>query len=211
MLKRRISELGVPPERIVYRVIHAAATVATKARIHRSDPEMLNKRSVIRTRTKRPDTQVRAFFHFLLVFVSPGLFGPALLHRIPNRSLSAGLLDIPSKLVDESFECVRAADAECSLAGAVRVQIRDSILLEFIGVRFDPLGGTQQSFFFAVPRTHNYRAFWPPALLEQFTKCTRGFHYRYHAARRIIRAVYPRIVMIAGDHPLIGIGAAFDS
>src|SRR5271155_2473186 len=67
-----------------------------------------------------------------------------------------------------------------------------------------PLGGTDQSFFFAIPTAENHRALRLPTRLQQLAHSVHGFKHRRRAAVRVDRTVYPRVAMIAGDNPFVG-------
>ena len=74
---------------------------------------------------------------------------------------------------------------------------------QFLGMMLDPLGRTEQPGLFGVPARENQRALRLPAGLREFADRARFFHHRDHAAHRILRAIDPRIMMIAADDPLV--------
>ena len=105
-----------------------------------------------------------------------------------------------TSLMKRSSEC-DPSRLEKAASAAVGVDVRDGVLLQIVAVRLDPFGRAEQRGLFAVPGGVDDRALRRPSLLAQFAERARFFEHRRHAADRIVRAVHPRVVMIAADHP----------
>src|SRR5256885_11388274 len=75
---------------------------------------------------------------------------------------------------------------------------------QFVIVLLGPLGRAQQSGFFSVPRAIDDGALRLPAGLDQLAERPRFFQDGNLSGDGILRAVYPGIVMVAANHPLIG-------
>ncbi len=88
---------------------------------------------------------------------------------------------------------------------AVGIEIDDGVLLEFVGMLLDPFGRAEKAGLFTIPRAIDDRALGAPALLPQFAESAGFFEQGRLAGERILGAVDPRVVMIAANHPLIGL------
>ena len=91
---------------------------------------------------------------------------------------------------------------------AIGVDISDRVLFKIRGMRLRPFGGTEQPRLFAIPEAVNDGPLRLPALLQQFGKPAHLFHFGDRAGKRILRAVDPRVVMIAANHPFVRIFGA---
>src|SRR5208282_6941993 len=74
-----------------------------------------------------------------------------------------------------------------------------------------PLGGTHQTFFFAIPTAENHGALRLPTRFQQLAHAVYAFEHGRSAAVGVDRAVHPGVAMIASDHPLIRQLAAADA
>src|SRR4029079_517606 len=97
-----------------------------------------------------------------------------------------------------------SAHRQPALAAAVAVDVGDRLSRQFLFVLLDPLRRAEQAPFLAVPRCEDDGALRLPPGLQQRAEAARGFHERDVAARRVRRAVHPRVVMVAVDDPLVG-------
>src|SRR3954451_9541829 len=82
------------------------------------------------------------------------------------------------------------------------------MLLQVGNVRLDPFRRAEETLLLAVPGGVDDRAARTPAGFRELSDGARFLQLRKHAADRIARAVYPRVVVIPVHHPLVGaIGA----
>src|SRR5258708_1638908 len=103
-------------------MVDASSAFTAEARVHRSDAEMLKKRCVIRARSERSNTQVRAPTLLRIIAGRASLTPRApLFHSLPYRVLRVRLLDVVRNFVDQSLERMGCAGAQSASAGAVRV------------------------------------------------------------------------------------------
>src|SRR5262249_33105560 len=115
-----------------------------------------------------------------------------------------GIDDIPCHFVDEFLERMGGARAEEPSAIPVSVQVQDPVLPELFGVRFHPLPRSDQARFLSVPRAVDNRPLRLPAALHERTCGLRLRHQSDETAQGVLRAVYPGVMMIAADNPLVG-------
>ena len=59
---------------------------------------------------------------------------------LPDGHLRFGIVDIFGDAVDEVFKRVGTAGVEEAAAVAIGVEVGDGVLLQFVGVKFGPLG-----------------------------------------------------------------------
>src|SRR5579863_5218707 len=98
-----------------------------------------------------------------------------------------------------------AGQIKIAAAVAVGIDVHDRVLVEFVGVSFDPFCRTEETWFFTVPRAIDYGALGLPTLFDQFAERARFFDHGGLAGERIFRAIDPSIVVIAANDPLVGI------
>src|SRR5262249_13598629 len=95
--------------------------------------------------------------------------------------------------------------AKESASVAIGVDIDDSVLLQLGGVGFRPLRRTEQSRLFTIPEAINDGALRLPALLQHLGETASLLHFGNRARNRIVRTVHPAVMMVAANHPLVGI------
>src|SRR5206468_9026956 len=95
---------------------------------------MLEKRRVVGARPQRADTPVGTGAYLLLVLRLRAINRTRLL-SLPDRQVRFRIGDVPRHIVDEMLERVRALHLEEAASVAVRIQIRDRVLLQFGAVR----------------------------------------------------------------------------
>src|SRR4029079_15399987 len=122
--------------------------------------------------------------------------------------VSFWVLDIASNSADEGLQVLGPARKEKSSFIAVGIDVCDGVGLQFIQVIFNPLNGSKQSGLFSVPPAVDDGALGSPALTMEFTEHARFLQHRSLAGNRIVGAVYPRVMMIAAQHPLAAVRAA---
>src|ERR1700691_4076623 len=105
---------------------------------------------------------------------------------------------------------MRSFGAKVSAAVSIGVEVGDRMLLELRGVSFTPLGRSQQTLFLTIPKAVNHGALGLPTLLQQFSESACLFQFRARSGERVFGSVHPGIVMIASNHPLIGIFCSGD-
>src|SRR5262245_30984992 len=98
---------------------------------------------------------------------------------------------------------MRTAGVQRSATIAVRVDVDDRLLAQFLGVVLDPLGRSEQAWFLAVPRGIDEGAPRTPAALDQLAERARLLELRRHPADRILGTVDPCVVMVAAHDPLV--------
>src|SRR5262249_3853321 len=123
---------------------------------------------------------------------------------------TAWLSDIMRHFIHQTFQRMRSCRAEPPLPVTVRVQVQHRFLLELVCMSLGPFGGAEQALLFSIPGTNYNRPPGLPPLLAQLAKRVRCFHDGDHPARGIVRAVDPRIVVIAVDDPFVWIIASSD-
>ena len=101
-----------------------------------------------------------------------------------------------------------AADRGEAPAVAIGIDIGDGLGIQFLEMFFHPFGGTDQAGLFGIPCRVDQAALWPLSGLRQLAHGFGLRHERHHPRDRICRAVIPAIVVIATDHPFIGVLAA---
>ena len=126
---------------------------------------------------------------------------------LKTRKVLLRILNIVRHRSDDGLQSWVPADEEISTVTAVGIDVGDGVLVQFADVGFDPFDGAQQAGLFAIPCAINDGAFGRPALLVQFAESARFFEFGRHAGDGIVGAVDPRVMMIAANDPLIGIGA----
>src|SRR5262249_14015650 len=67
-----------------------------------------------------------------------------------------------------------------------------------------PFRRSEESLLLTVPGAQDDGAARPPSLLQERSKRTRLFEKRGLAADRILRSIYPRVVVVAVDPPFVG-------
>src|SRR4029453_7966016 len=98
--------------------------------------------------------------------------------------------------------------AEVAAAVAVAVEVRNRMRDERVGVRLGPLGGPEQTGLLAVPGRVDDGALRTPALLVQLTQRAGLLELGHLTRDRVFGAVYPRVVVVAANDPLVGLGGA---
>ena len=199
----RIAEADEVVEGIVDRMVRAARRLPAEAEVEGRDAEMLKEGRVVRPGAQGLEPQVRGAPSPL--FWIPG--DPRTSRRARCRSamltLRFGVDDVPRDLVHEPLERVRAARAEEPAAVAVRVQIGDRLFRKLVRVRLDPLRRADETRLLAVPRRVHDRALRPPAGLRERAERLRLGQLGHEAADRVLRAVHPRVVVVAAQNPLV--------
>src|SRR5204863_8573504 len=105
----------------------------------------------------------------------------------------------------------RAGQAEVSQPVGIAVEIGDRLVRQLVGVRLDPFSRAEQGGLFAVPGGVDDRAARLPPLLQQRAVGTGLLEQRHLTGDRVLRAVHPRVVMVAADDPLVRAGRARDA
>src|SRR5262245_13665816 len=95
--------------------------------------------------------------------------------------------------INELLECVRSPSVEIPSLVAIRVHIQDRFFPEFVGMRLDPFGGSQQTRLLTVPRSEHDRAPRTPASFCQLAKSTSFCQHCDLTADWIPGAIDPRI------------------
>ena len=85
----------------------------------------------------------------------------------------------------------------------IDVEVGDKLSLQVVRELFAPLRGARESVFLAIPAADHDGAPRSDAALLQLAQRTRQFHHGSCATRRVHAAVYPRVTMIAEQHPFI--------
>src|SRR5215470_7917094 len=67
-----VGKVLVPVDRIVHRMIDTAAVAASKAKVERRDPDMLQEGCVVRARTESGDSEVSARLGDFSIFLGAG-------------------------------------------------------------------------------------------------------------------------------------------
>ena len=118
---------------------------------------------------------------------------------VDGSALRAG--DVLGYLADELLQGWNGGGAKVWTCNAyVGVEVGNG-MLQAVGVVLDPLGGTDEAFFFGVPGTDDDGALWLPALLEEIAETVDGLQHGSGAAVGIDCAVDPGITMVAGGPP----------
>ncbi len=89
---------------------------------------------------------------------------------------------------------MRAIDTEEAAIVGVGVHVGDGLLAEFVGVGFEPLDGTEQAGFFAIPRTINDGALGLPTSFDELAERARLFQNGSEAGDWIFGAIHPGVV-----------------
>src|SRR5688500_14075181 len=113
VVKIRIAEARVMVERIINRMIRAAAVFAPETDIKRGNSEMLKKRCVIRTRTERGNPQIAAIHNFVSGIRRTAYDLPRP-RAFPDSHFCLRIGDVTPNFVDKFFERVRTANAKKS-------------------------------------------------------------------------------------------------
>ena len=172
---------------------------------------MLEERREIRARAQGGDAQVGAAARLLAgvggvrVGEGPGLAA------LPDAHLRLGVLDVPSDLVDEPFEGVRAAHVQVTTIVRVAVQVDRPPRGELVGVGLHPFRGSEQRGLFTVPGGVDDRAARRPPLPQERPERPRFLEQRRLAGKRVLGAVHPRVVVVATDDPRVRLGGAGDA
>src|ERR1700722_2223871 len=145
-----------------------------------------------------------------LRFFGGGNFTPAAAGSCDFEQAFAVLwiLEVTQNLAGEQLKRMRSGSAQRSLSVGIGIDVHEPFASQLILMLLGPLGGPQQSEFFAVPERQHDGALGLPALFPQRSERSRGFEQRCRAADRIVRAIYPAVVMIAVYDPFVGISAA---
>src|ERR1019366_5576330 len=165
---------------------------------------IIEKGRVVGTITQRSQTQVGTIAQLLAVLRAGGASYSSKVGALPHGNVLLRILNLTLDLVDRALQRVRAGDAQVAACAGIGVQIHHSVLAQFILVLLNPLGGTQQARFFAVPRAVDNGPLRTPALFHQLAQRSCLLQYDHHARNWIVSSVDPGIVMIASNHPLLG-------
>src|SRR6185312_5139668 len=92
---------------------------------------------------------------------------------------------------------------------AVGIDVGDSVLLQFRGMRLGPLRRSEQARFLAVPEAIDNGSLRFPPLLSQFRQRSRLLQFSARARYRIARSIDPGVVMIAANHPFVWISGTW--
>ncbi len=125
------------------------------------------------------------------------------MRALKDRHVSFRVLNIASDSADEGLQVLGPAGKEKSSLVAVGIDVSDGMRFQFIHVSFNPLHRSKQSGLFSIPRAIDDGALGSPALAMQFAQHARFLQHRGLAGDRIVGAVYPGVVMIAAQHPLL--------
>src|ERR1700677_2308445 len=87
----------------------------------------------------------------------------------------------------------------------IAVDVDGSMLPQLVRMFFDPLGGTEKHGLLAIPGSVDDGALRLPSLFSKFAKGTRLLQQYHLTGDRIIRAIHPRVVMVAAQYPEIGL------
>src|SRR5262245_26916564 len=166
---------------------------------------MLKKGRVVGARSERSDPKIAPAARFLS-HVARAVRNHVRLAALPDAYARLRVLDVADDIVDESFERMRATDLEKAPAVAVRIDVGNGVPAKIVGVRFDPLGRTEQGWFFAVPGGIDNGSLWIPTPLLKLAERPCFFEHDRHAAAWVVRTVHPGVVVIASDNPLVGKG-----
>ena len=113
---------------------------------------MLQKRCVVRTRSKRADTQVIPIacfsLHPLVAIDQHG--SPAALFQ---THVDQRVIDLLGNLIQVALEYVAATDVHEAATRAICIQVRHRMFFQVIGIVLRPLGRADQARFFGVPGT----------------------------------------------------------
>src|SRR5580700_11215647 len=88
---------------------------------------------------------------------------------------------------------------------AIAVDVNRGMLPKLVRMLFYPLGGTEKHGLFTIPGGVDDGALRLPSLFGKLAKCARLLQQYHLTGDRVIRAIYPRIVMVAAQHPKIGL------
>src|SRR5689334_4793716 len=103
---------------------------------------------------------------------------------------------------------MRPLHAEVAAIVSVAVEIRYRVLVQLRRMRLDPFRRAEQSRLLPIPRRIDDRALRPPPLLPELAERASFFQFGDETRDRILRAVDPGVVVIAANHPLIGLARA---
>ena len=81
-----------------------------------------------------------------------------------------GVLNISRHIADEIFQILRSAGVDKAAVITVRIDVGDSVLLQFIHMSFDPFNRAEQTWLFAIPGAINNGALRDPSLAVQLAK-----------------------------------------
>src|SRR5690349_7380711 len=101
------------------------------------------------------------------------------------------------------LEIVRAGCIEITPFIAVRVEVRNAMLLKFFAMSFNPLRRAEQPWFLPVPCAIDNSALRIPTLPMQFAEHAGFFEHCDHSGNRIVCSVHPSVMMIATQYPLV--------
>ena len=204
VVERRIAEADVVVERVVHRVIRAAARLPAVADVHRGDADVLEERRVVGAGAQGIEAEQLAVADLLHPLRQRrGGEGTGAL-ALQHRHLLFRIGDVARHLRHQLLEGVRAAGIEKAAAVGVGVDVDRDVVAHVIRVRLDPFGRPEEAWLLAVPCGVDERAARTPAALRQLGDRARLFEHCHLAADRVRRAVDPRVVMVAAHDPLIG-------
>src|SRR5205814_3226324 len=122
---------------------------------------------------------------------------------VQDGPVRARVGDIARDLVEELLERMRPTGCQPPLAVAVAVDVRDRFLCQLRLVLLGPLGGSEQSPLLTIPEREDEGPARLPTRFQQLAKRACRLEERRRAARRIRRAIHPRVMMVAVEHPFV--------
>src|SRR4029079_1567182 len=140
--------------------------------------------------------EVAALLQPRLVLVAGRLADGAIELRLEQRlAVALRIRDVPHQVVAECLQRVRSRDPHPSLRRAVAVDVGDGLRRQLLLVLLDPLRGSEQAPFFAVPRRQPDRPRPPPRHTDTSARGVREPVLSSTACRRAvsISATWPRV------------------
>src|SRR6185312_4085283 len=123
---------------------------------------------------------------------------------IEQRLTAYRIVDVAENFAHGFFERMRAAGVEGARPAGIGIDIDREFRAELGGMLFHPLGGTNKAELLAIPERDLHGALRMPAFFRHLAESAGGFEQRRGAGERIVRAANPRVMVIAGEKPLIG-------
>ena len=122
---------------------------------------------------------------------------------LPYRQLGLRIGNLPRYVIDEVLHRVGPVHLKKTAIVGIGIDVQHRVVAQFCRMLFHPFGGTEQSRLLAIPGAINNGPPRFPPLLAQFAQRSRFFQLRHHPGNRIFRAIHPRVVVVAADHPFV--------
>src|SRR2546423_1806516 len=206
--ERRIAEMHEPIEVVVDGVVDAAFVLTAVSKVERRNAEVIYEGRVVRSGPERANAKILPLSR-LATHIRGAVQNSRRLHPFPGADTGLRVFDVHCDAVHELLERVRSFDTQVSAAVGVAVEIGDGVCLQLVGVRFHPLGRSEQPRLLSVPPGVDDGTLRAPTLLVESAGSTCFLQLRDESGNRILRAVHPSVVVVSANHPLVRFGGAW--